>query len=149
MKNLFKKWRKLLRENEDYWMGHRPSKFTPLHDMTTDEDGEQAIPEDFYTHPHYYANMSATGYKESFQVILNKRGKPNDTVVVYRSSPKDILNTGDWITLSEEYAIQDSLYEDNPVHAYVVKVSDVWWAGDDMNEFGYWGEKVESQERIK
>lgn len=132
-------YRKQVTATNDYMMGHRPSKTAPLHDLT--EGG--AIPEDVYTHPQYYADMSGPAYQESFAVIKKMRGKPNNKVTVYRAGPVGDLNTGDWISLSRRYAQLESTTEGVPVHSFKVRAKDVWWPGDDFNEFGYFGPKIE------
>lgn len=137
-----KSWEMLGREMnegvEDYGMSHRPSKTSPLHDLT--EGG--IIPEDIYTHPQYYADMSSVTYQQSMRAILKYKGKPDSVVTIYRASPRNMLNTGDWITLSKAYAQAEARAEDSPVHSFKVKVKDVWFAGDDVNEFGYWGPNI-------
>jgi hypothetical protein len=122
----------------DYEMEHRPSQTSPVYDLT--EGG--IIPKDIYTHPQYYADMTQQTYKESFSVILNIKDKPEGIVTIYRASPKKELNTGDWVTLSKSYAKQESLSEGTPVHSYRVKAKDVFFAGDDINEFGYFGKPI-------
>ena len=124
--------------DEDYEMSHRPSQVSPVHDLT--EGG--VIPKDIYTHPQYYADMSNKASQESFRVIMRVRGKPNSSITIYRASPVKELNTGDWVSLSRTYAKTESQEEGVPAHSFKVKAKDVWFAGDDVNEFGYWGSPV-------
>ena len=134
-----------------YGMEHRPTKTSPVYDLT--KDG--AIPEDIYTHPEYYADMQDPIYRQSFAAIQNAKGKPNATITIYRSSPKKELNEGDWVTLSREYAKQEGKHpsdpkQDLPVHSFKVKAKDVFFAGDDINEFGYFGKPIiQTSEQIK
>lgn len=128
----------VLESVEDYGMAHRPSKTSPLHDLTIGG----IIPDDIYTHPQHYAQMSLKTYQQSMAAIMRFRGKPSAKVTIYRASPRKMLNNGDWISLSKAYAEQESQSEETPVHAFSVKVKDVWFAGDDVNEFGYWGPNI-------
>jgi len=118
---------------KSYGMGHRPSKAGSGFDLTNAD----AIPADIYTHPHFYANMDDITYKQSYSAILDMKGKPNKVVTIYRASPENKLNDGDWVTLSKAYAKQESLLEKTPVHSFRVKAKDIQFAGDDINEFGY------------
>lgn len=54
--------------------------------------------------------------------------------------PKDEFNPGDWISLSKKYANGESLQEGTNVYAKKVKAKDVQFAGDSINEFGYYPE---------
>jgi len=53
-----------------------------------------------------------------------------------------MLNKGDWVSLSKAYAQLESATEQTAVHSFSVSVKDVWFAGDDVNEFGYWGPNI-------
>jgi hypothetical protein len=46
-------------------MQHRPSKSAPSYNLTF----EKLVPDDIYTNPEYYADMTDKTYKESFNVI--------------------------------------------------------------------------------
>jgi len=80
---------------------------------------------------------------ESYQFARIYRNKPNATVTVYRAVPKGInsINRGDFVTLSPTYA---KLHAENNLGPNVgkvlskrVKAKEVFWAQDDVNEFGY------------
>lgn len=114
-------------------MSHRPSELWSGHNIS--EKG--GIPEDVYEHPEWYFNMSDKNYQESFNALKKIRNKPEAEVTIYRAAPKNELNNGDWITLSKGYAKQESLTEGTPVHSFKVKAKDIQFAGDDLNEFGY------------
>lgn len=122
-------------------MSHRPSYegMPPAYDLLK---GGQ-LPKDVYTHPDYSLGNGAIrrGEKaanESWDVLLKIRNKPEAEITVYRASPKNELRNGDWITLSKEYAKQASLEEGTPVNSFKVKAKDVIFAGDDVNEFGFY-----------
>lgn len=121
--------------DEFYGMAHRPSETG----ATADDISKGGfIPEDVYTNPEWYANMSDKTYQESFAVLEKIKGNPDAEIIIYRASPKNELNNGDWVTLSKSYAKQESLAENTPVHSFKVKAKDVQFAGDDINEFGYY-----------
>lgn len=131
----------LINKNENnYQMAHRPSKTGGIGSDIT-QNGE-VMPKDVYEHPEYYVDMSKKTYQQSFRAIIKMRGKPNLEVTVYRASPKNELNNGDWITLSKEYAKQEAR-DNTKVYSFKVKAKDIQFAGDDLNEFGYYpSEKI-------
>lgn len=123
----------------DYGMSHRPSK-TGAIASDISKNGE-VIPKDVYTHPEWYANMKDKTYQESFAVLKKIKGKPEAEITIYRSSPKNELNEGDWVTLSKTYANEEGLKEGVKTYSYKVKAKDIQFAGDDINEFGYYPNK--------
>ena len=122
---------------DSYGMGHRPTETGATADNITQEVSEMGLPNDFYSHPSYYADLDSKSYKESFNILRKIKGKPDAEVTIYRASPKSELNKGDWVTLSKEYAKGESLSEGTKVHQFKVKAKDIQFAGDDINEFGY------------
>lgn len=123
---------------ENYGMSHRPTEGSPAHNLLAKVDGEAFAPKDIYDHPEWYANGDGSlADKQSIAAILKIRGKPNAEITVYRASPKNELNSGDWITLSKAYAEQEALTEGVKVNSFKVTAKDVKWAGDSLNEFGY------------
>lgn len=126
----------------DYQMGHRPTETGATVDNIT-LNGD-VMPNDFYTHPHYYADMNDQSYKESYKAILNVKDNPNAEIEIYRAGVNGELNNGDWVTLSKTYALEHSKSEfgDNAqVNKYTVNVSNVHFAGDDINEFGFFADE--------
>lgn len=125
-----------------YAMSHRPSKTGgTLADIT---NKGTVIPKDFYSHPEWYANMRDPVYQESFDAIKKFKGKPDAEVTIYRASSKNELNPGDWVTLSKKYA-QGEARDTTKVYAHKVKAKDIQFAGDDINEFGYFPTDYEKQ----
>lgn len=119
-------------------MDHRPSKAGPGFNIS--KDG--AIPEDVYDSPEKYFSFRgnddyAKSTRESLKVLRKIKDNPEAEVTIYRASPKNGLRYGDWITLSENYAKGESLSEEVPVNSFTVKAKDIQFAGDDLNEFGY------------
>ena len=124
----------------EYAMSHRPSK-TGAIASDISKNGE-VIPKDVYEHPEWYGNMKDKTYQESFSVLKKIRGNPNAEVTIYRSSPKNELKNGDWVTLSKTYADEEGLKEGVKTHAFKVKAKDIQFAGDDINEFGYYPDTI-------
>lgn len=121
-----------------YAMSHRPTRTGATADNVTQEISDSGLPNDFYDHPEYYAIMNEPTYRESFEALKKIRGNPKGMVTIYRAGPKNQLNEGDWVTLSPQYAKGESLAEGTPVHSFKVRADEIQFAGDDINEFGYW-----------
>ncbi len=124
--------------DKGYGMSHRPTKTGATADDIT-RNG--TIPKDVYTNPEYYGQMDLPTYRESYSAIQSMKGKPDAEITIYRASPNNKLNEGDWVTLSKSYAKQESLTEGVKVNAHKVKAKDIQFAGDDINEFGYFPSK--------
>ncbi len=122
---------------DTYQMSHRPTQTGATADNITQEVSDMGFPKDFYENPQYYTQISDKASKESLVALLKVRGNPDATVIIYRASPKKELNNGDWVTLSKEYAKRESQTEKTPVQSFKVKAKDIQFAGDDVNEFGY------------
>lgn len=123
--------------NIDYMMQHRPTKNGVGYDITSTD----SIGKDIYTNPENYVDMSLKHNQESYKALVDIRDNPNAEVTIYRASPKNELNQGDWITLSKTYAEMESQKENVPVNEFKVKAKDIQFAGDDINEFGYFPQK--------
>ena len=119
----------------DYGMSHRPMESGAIASDITGKG--KFIPEDFYTHPEYYADMSNPTYQQSWSALQRIKDRPDATVTIYRASPSDSLNVGDWVTLSKKYA-NESMEGVETVHSFKVKAKDIQFAGDDINEFGFY-----------
>ncbi len=133
---------------DDYRMQHRPNgdleSSASLDNMVKNGNGDQLVPDDFYTHPEYYSDISDKATKESLRAIEAAKYNPEAEVTIYRSAPKGAtINEGDWISLSPTYAKQEGLHatdskNDMPVISMKVKAKDIRWDGNDVNEFGYY-----------
>lgn len=149
-----------------YRIDHQPrGPETPeairLDDLTEDIAGRQAgYPKDIYgaRGQEFYARGPKQGYKdifgiandESYKSVMKFKNNPNAELTIYRGVPKGVkdINTGDWVTISPTYAKQHAnasfwkradgkIVNEGTVISKKVKVKDVYWAGDDINEFGY------------
>ena len=129
-----KYWEELVgtKSNKVYAMQHRPNEMGSGYNI--DSIGNAP---DFYTNPEYYKYSDDGTYDESIRALFKIKDKPEALVTVYRASPKNELNKGDWISLSKKYAQQESKTEGTSVHSFKVKAKDIQFAGDDINEFGY------------
>ena len=124
----------------DYFMSHRPTQTGLTADNLINQNVETPMPKDIYNHPEYYFQMSEKSSQESMSVLRKVRGNPNAEVTIYRATPGNKINKGDWITLSKSYAEwhnQSQFGGKANVLEMKVKAKDVQYAGDDINEFGY------------
>ena len=125
----------------EYGMSHRPSYdgMPPAYNLL---EGE-TLPRDVYTHPDYSISSGRikSGDKaanESWDALQKIKGKPDAEITVYRAGRADKLNNGDWVTFSKDYAKQSLEGDVEKVYSFKVKAKDVIFAGDDINEFGYY-----------
>jgi hypothetical protein len=120
-----------------------PDFGAPLHDLT---GGGQMYPSDVYSASA--SRIYGTGYpkadREAFDLAKRVRGNPNAEVTMYRAVPKDekitSINTGDWVTLSKEYAKthgESVLGENYKILSKKVKAKELYTNADSIHEFGY------------
>lgn len=110
--------------------------------------GYNLQPDDYFDNPRAYMNNTAHGL-ESAHVIKNaldaiKNGEKDVKVKVYRAVPTSVkegkLRNGDWVTPSKKYA---EMHGDNRLDGKYriiedeVSASQLWWDGNDANEFGF------------
>lgn len=139
-----------------YWLNHRPGNPIKYPDEVSTVDNivsKGLFPDDVLSHPEYYADGYTQEAQESIRILRSLQGRPDAEVTVYRGAPSSTLNTGDWVTLSKEYAsiyAAGGDYADNPnsrVYSYKVKASELSWDGDSFNEFGYWGKQLNNKKK--
>ena len=119
-------------------MSHRPDRYgARLFDL------ENVFP-GIYEHPEYYSTGDFQSDLESLRVILNSyQHKENLFIKVYRATAlSSRLHDGDWVTLSENYARQHAMIDDNPEHDWpvisqLVPAEKLTNDGNSINEFGY------------
>ena len=142
--------------DDDYRGVHKapgPHSGIPVHDMTgSDADG--GVPEDWYTHPHYYSHGEVSDReRDRVQKMYNQaRGNPDHPVTVYRALPtgRTRFNTGDWVTPSLEYAQGHAIQDDDPANDWpvistTVPAQHLWGNGDSYYEMGYHGPHTEGK----
>jgi site-specific DNA-cytosine methylase len=110
--------------------------------------GYSLQPDDYFDNPRAYMNNTAYGL-ESAHVIKNaldaiKNGEKDVKVKVYRAVPTSVkegkLRNGDWVTPSKKYA---EMHGDNRLDGKYriiedeVPANQLWWDGNDTNEFGF------------
>ena len=143
----------------EYQMGHRPR-----YGLGDDEDiissldnieGDGTILPPIYgdTREATLRGLLSLGNRgdeavKSASVIANYRGKPDEMVTVFRQSPKD-LNYGDWVGLTDSYAnLHEGNSSANKLFTKEVPAKEVHFAGDDINEWGWYPEKVQLDDEI-
>lgn len=82
--------------------------------------------------------------KESIDNINKAIKDGSHKITIYRAVPNNVeessVGNGDWVTPSRKYAefhigLQD--WESGRIIEQEVDVDDIWWNGDDINEWGY------------
>ena len=150
-------------ENNEYRMQHRApsnpgyeSDEARRNDIENGPDvnledialGYNSQPDDYFTNPRGYGNDTPHG-RESTDAVANalssiRQGGRDVTVKVYRAVPTTMkegkLRNGDWVTLSRRYAEMHGNHALNGKYRIMedeVPAKDIWWDGNDVNEFGY------------
>ena len=150
-------------ENNEYRMQHRApsnpgyeSDEARRNDIENGPDvnledialGYNRQPDDYFTNPRGYGNDTPHG-RESTDAVANalssiRQGGRDVTVKVNRAVPTTMkegkLRNGDWVTLSRRYAEMHGNHALNGKYRIMedeVPAKDIWWDGNDVNEFGY------------
>jgi len=123
--------------------------------------GSGGYPSDFYGKdgsrfyapgPKFADDEYGIANQESYREILKARGNPDAEVTIYRAVPNEdkilSINQGDFVTLSPKYAELHGASgygqrgnDAGKIVSKKVKVKDVYFGGDDVNEFGYFPQK--------
>lgn len=105
-------------------------------------------PDDYFSHPERYSQNTPHGL-ESVKAINTaidaiKNGKKNVKVKVYRAVPTSVkegkLRNGDWVTPSKKYAEMHGTNRLEGKYRIIedeVPANQLWWDGNDANEFGF------------
>ncbi len=105
-------------------------------------------PDDYFSHPERYSQNTPHGL-ESVKAInaaidAIKNGEKDVKVKVYRAVPTSVkegkLRNGDWVTPSKKYAEMhgtNRLEGKYRIIEDVVPANQLWWDGNDANEFGF------------
>ncbi|TQJ66568.1 hypothetical protein FBY31_0603 [Arthrobacter sp. SLBN-100] len=80
----------------------------------------QVFPDDVYEHPEYVGSGEVD--EETMAQLLKAKGNPDATVRIYRALPPglDQINKADWVTLSEEYARQHAIQDDDEANDWPI-----------------------------
>lgn len=105
-------------------------------------------PDDYFSHPERYSQNTPHGLEsvkainEAIEAIKN--GEKDVKVKVYRAVPTSVkegkLRNGDWVTPSKKYA---DIHGNNRLEGKYriiedeVPATQLWWDGNDANEFGF------------
>lgn len=128
---------------DDYGMWHRPS--TDYGDASNFEENMPGV----FEHPEWYVfgndSEYVQAYKESLDALKKVRNNPEGEIIIYRATTGDTINEGDWVTPSKTYAKwhnYSQLDGKGNVLELKVKAKDIRFAGDDINEFGYFPNEI-------
>lgn len=105
-------------------------------------------PDDYFVHPERYSQGTPHGMESarSIQGALEqlKSGEKDVKVKVYRAVPTSVkegkLRNGDWVTPSKKYAEMHGNSRLEGKYRIIedeVPASELWWDGNDANEWGY------------
>ena len=133
---------------QDYMMAHRPTQTGIYADNLLAEGTDGMVyPKDVYDNPQYYTFMygeTPDVLNETMAQLNAVRNNPNGEITIYRATPGNTINDGDWITLSKTYADlhnQQQLGGKGNVLSQKVNVRDVQPSLDDLAEWGYYPQK--------
>lgn len=105
-------------------------------------------PDDYFSHPERYSQNTPHGL-ESVKAINEaikaiKNGDKDVKVKVYRAVPTSVkegkLRNGDWVTPSKKYADMHGANRLEGKYRIIedeVPANQLWWDGNDANEFGF------------
>jgi site-specific DNA-cytosine methylase len=105
-------------------------------------------PDDYFSHPERYSQNTSHGL-ESVKAINTaidaiKNGEKDVKVKVYRAVPTSVkegkLRNGDWVTPSKKYAEMHGTNRLEGKYRIIedeVPATQLWWDGNDANEFGF------------
>ncbi|MGY2747225.1 hypothetical protein [Arthrobacter sp. UYCu723] len=131
----------------DYQLQHQAPGLDSVEDgsAATLDNLEPVMP-DIYAMPHLYVHGAE--WKAAFAVAKQLRGRPHAEVRIFRAVPQgvDVINTGDWVTTSLDYARQHAIQDDEPANDWPVLTALVT-AGElvnegDLCEYGYAGPAI-------
>lgn len=128
-----------LGKETDYFMNHRPSN--DYGDASNFESNMSGI----FEHPEWYMNMNESYNIQSLNALKKVRNNPEADITIYRATIGDKINPGDWVTPSKKYAEYHNKSQfdgKGNIIEMKVKAKDVLFAGDDINEFGYFPTKT-------
>lgn len=117
-------------------------------------------PDDYFSHPERYSQNTPHGL-ESVKAINTaidaiKNGEKDVKVKVYRAVPTSVkegkLRNGDWVTPSKKYAEMHGTNRLDGKYRIIedeVPATQLWWDGNDANEFGFDDGKVYKYKNAK
>jgi len=99
-------------------------------------EADETFPSDVVKNPSRYG----AEYDSTRRQLQQARGNPDAQIQVWRAVPHgiDVINPGDWVAISPEYAHREAAEEGTQVITAQVKASDLWSEGL-LEEWGYQG----------
>ena len=105
-------------------------------------------PDDYFSHPERYSQNTPHGLEsvKSINAAIDaiKNGEKDVKVKVYRAVPTSVkegkLRNGDWVTPSKKYAEMHGTNRLEGKYRIIedeVPATQLWWDGNDANEFGF------------
>lgn len=105
-------------------------------------------PDDYFSHPERYSQNTPHGLEsvKSINAAIDaiKNGEKDVKVKVYRAVPTSVkegkLRNGDWVTPSKKYADMHGTNRLKGKYRIIedeVPATQLWWDGNDANEFGF------------
>lgn len=105
-------------------------------------------PDDYFSHPERYSQNTPHGLEsvKAINTAINaiKNGEKDVKVKVYRAVPTSVkegkLRNGDWVTPSKKYAEMHGTNRLEGKYRIIedeVPATQLWWDGNDANEFGF------------
>ena len=111
------------------------------------EQGYSPQPDNYFTNLRVYGNDTPHGRESAsaiYRAIQSIKSGKNPKIKVYRAVPSTVkegkLRNGDWVTPSKKYAEMHGnhrLEGDYRIIEQEVSAEDLWWDGNDINEWGY------------
>jgi 2'-5' RNA ligase len=140
-------------EDADYHMQHSApgANSAPLHDPTRVPDGGYgAFEPGVLSRAH--DGEAGVPHAESLEAVRKAKGRPDAPVTIYRAAPHGVthIHPGDWVSTSGDYAKDHAVQDDGspawPVLKATVPAKHVRTDGNDINEWGYNGPRIENAE---
>ncbi len=113
--------------------------------IVSDLTANEVYPPDVYSTLRHYRTGDDALDRVAEALVRRYRGKPAAIVRIWRAVPRGVrtINSGDWVTIVEGYALQhamaDDPADDMPVIHADVPAGVVFTNGDSLLEWGYAG----------
>ena len=128
---------------DGYRGGHKAPRSDGYSKSADDVTG--SWPDDIYSKDagRLYGHGDPSIDNESAKIIKSLKGKPDETVRIYRAVPSnvdDMINPGDWVSINETYAKQhgeSTLGGDYKVVSMTVPARHIFTDGNSIHEWGY------------
>lgn len=111
-------------KDTSYRSAHQITDATPIHKVDLNTLKEQVRQLD-----GYISNSASSDFRKLQKIASN----PEADVKIYRASPKNEINSGDWVTTSKTYANDIKRQNGGKVYEYTVKAKDLNLPADITN----------------